>query len=48
MSDNPEYLIIQHLSGPKGARLKEFTVHMDCIWHGTTMEYVKKGGLNLG
>jgi hypothetical protein len=24
VSENPEYLIIQHLSGPKGARLKEF------------------------
>ena len=44
MSDNPEYLIIQHLSGLKGARLKEFTVHMDCIWHRTTMEKVKGWG----
>ena len=24
MSENPEYLIIQHLFGPTGARLKEF------------------------
>jgi len=42
MSDNPEYLVIQHLSGPKGDRLKEFTVHMDCIWHKDN--YGKCGG----
>jgi hypothetical protein len=49
MSENPEYLIIQHLSGLNGAGLKEFYytygMHMAQDNNG---KCEKKGGLNLG
>jgi len=35
LSDNLEYLVIWHLSGPVGARLKEFyCIVMNCIISG--------------
>ena len=48
MSENPEYLTIQHLSGPKVAGLKEFYCTYGTHMTQDNGKCGKKGGLNLG
>ena len=48
MSENPEYLTVQHLSGPKVAGLKEFYCTYGTHMTQDNGKCGKKGGLNLG